>query len=530
MAEPSIRSRIFALLLSSALLLVSGFLFEALHMENWMLRSFITIAVASIYPTLQIYESWQEHKRQQKEFESLVYRIWRFATSFIRSLAGTDAKRLAQKITRRIPDRAGRPPDDPFSVASAFFNEIGVADPESCKYLGILALCYIADQDRMGQGRMRSDYLQVVGRYVNGWHLTDTGGQESRRFLSLFHSVFVARRTVFAVSQIGAFMGGCTDGEISSAGREFLRRYLKSDVLDFFEKKLSKSEDLRITLASLFREGKIPTVGVWKEALAQIQRDLAENRVVGQYYLIIANETGRSEATTSLRDIAKRFLRIAGVGTATNLPNGDTQRFSLYLIRTRTSYPSVQDFIETEIEPNLEVGTPHTVLVSVYRLDPADSAIAVMPRETCLTNENLIKGRKILGLFSERMSDFDIMDVINSLELEVEQLLSVLPFNLLAQDITASERVFLVKNYDRVKTVFGCTKLTDWKNIDPSLLSNCLSQLEPPQYSHDELGTLFKIDSPDNLTPALIKTRYDLISQQIVDNAGKYHLALQGVI
>lgn len=120
--------------------------------------------------------------------------------------------------------------------------------------------------------------------------------------------------------------------------------------------------------------------------------------------------------------------------------------------------------------------------------------------------------------------------ILNRSELETEELLGVLPFNLLVPNISHSERGFLVAHYDRVKDAFGVSRLTDWRNIEPSKLSNFLTSLELPDYSTDELRAQFEVNSIAQLNPEKIRERYESISEQIIKNSKLFYDSLQGLV
>ena len=523
MPEPGYRSSLVVLVATLVLILLAGVISGYLKINNWAITTVMAMALGAVPLAADSYSRWKSLQFRRNRITDLLSEVHAFASGFVTNI-NYAGKTFVGRILKTHPELERDSTFDPVIVATGYFIEAGVANRNLCDQLAVLALCDIFSR---GKGPEFSD---VIRHYADTHGLVNPSDAEAKQFLSLYNSIFLRKKQVRIISQIDSLAVGYADAVIASVGREFLNKYAKNMIFDFFETRLDKSEDLRRTLATLVREGRLPTIGVWKKAVIQMQKALEEKQAVGQYYLIIANETGRKKGITRLSDILSPFTRIGAAGTATHLMKQKAHRFGVYLVKTAKNYASVQDFIRTEIEPKIQSGTSYLGLTSVYRLNVADSVITTFPRDVEITNANLIKARDILNVFKEEARDVDLLEIIGRSELDIDDLLSVLPLNLLVPGISESERSFIVTNYEKIRKAFNVKKLPDWRNADVTKLAGYITGLGRPKYDADELKSLFGIDASDRLTDAMAKSRFELITSQIVTNANRYNDALQGII
>ncbi len=116
-------------------------------------------------------------------------------------------------------------------------------------------------------------------------------------------------------------------------------------------------------------------------------------------------------------------------------------------------------------------------------------------------------------------SDADIWNVILSSEINIDELISLIPFNVLVPGIFPSEKVFIIANYAQIQSKLGITKLTELADKSPELLKQTLSEMGTINYSREEIKAKGNSD------------RLAIISNEIINNSKKLKdsLGLLGV-
>lgn len=520
-------TKLVLLIGSSTIILIwiGRFIIEGLGYKDWFIQAFFTSVLASVPTVGAIIKHRRTLKTRRKIIDRDIANVLSFTRSFIRKIS-IDRASIVDSILREKPESGVEPTYDPFTVAKLVFKFMGIVRDDVREYLGILTLCHLI-RNRKASSR----HVAIIQNYISTRGLANPGLQGGKIFLTLYHRIFVKGEKISEVSEIKRLLLPVSSHELEETARKFVNAFAKSSIFWYFQEKLHKSEELRQTLVILLREGKLAAVHVGKKALASMERTLFERGLKGQSYLMIVNESGRTKKTTRFRDIFKHIPHIGAVGTATRIPGYDkAQRYALYLIKLQKNYSSLQDFVRTEIESRVGNGKYQGV-VAVYKLNISESMTVTIPEGAMLRSDFLKRGYEILETLRKgEMMQIDPIDVVSRSEISYEEIMSTLPFNLLATKITESERVFLVKNYDTVKRHFNVDKITDWKDKNPEELAQFLLTIGKPGYDKVELTSLFKLDDLAKLDETKMLKRCREISESITEKAAEYYNSLSPLL
>ncbi len=135
--------------------------------------------------------------------------------------------------------------------------------------------------------------------------------------------------------------------------------------------------------------------------------------------------------------------------------------------------------------------------MAVLPIDGIGSKQYTIPANKSFTNENIKNAFEITSYFlsGSLLSDQDIWTIINQSEIEVSEILAIMPFNILVPGIYPSEKDFLIKNYSLIQKKLNVKSLTDWANVDILLLESVLQSIGEIKYSPEER----KIVEPNRL-------------------------------
>jgi len=524
MARNGYRHTLYILLATVVIMVVSGLVFDVLKYDNAYVKILLTVGLAAIPLSADICAEYGEEKSNRNRLEGFFRQVLSFVNSMV-DVGNVDSNSLCKSVVEESPELGNALTFDPIEATAGFLRKMGILNDSLVVCLSALALCWLLEKDDK-----YARYLPSLQNYVGLHKLSDISTVEGNAFISLYWNTTSRHLHVSDISQIGALTTGLTQEELVAASHSFSREYLKNVVFEFIERSLGKSEELRETLVTLFSQGKLSTVGVFREARLRLEEAIQQKGGAGQYYLILCNETGRqSGVSVRLKDLLKSYPRIAGVASSVKVPDTPPHKIALFLIRTTKNFPTVQDFIRSEIEPLVGGSPSYLGVISVYRLNVADSLTRTIPREIVLPMGNLATAKRVFEFFRTKASDSqDMLESILKSQMSVDELLSVLPFNLLATEVVEAERVFLISNYDAVKQQYGLLKLTDWRTVSPTQLSLSLCSLGIPNYTAAELDNLFGVDSIQWVDENSLKSRFEAISRQIVGNAENYYQALHG--
>jgi len=507
------------------LIWVGRWIIEGLGYKDWFVQAIFASLLALIPTTGSVIKQKQTQKARRKRVEKQIAQTLTFVRSFVRQIK-VDQQSIVSSIVKHRSELVLDATYDPFTIARSVFRYLGITEDNLCEYLGVLTLCYYVKK------RKASPIHTIVQNYVSARGLVNPRQEEGRTFLTLYNRIFIKGEKINKIQEVNKLSRPISSQELTKTARVFLNAFAKSSIFWYFQEKLHKSEELRQTLITLFREGKLPALHIEKKALESMEKTLSEKGVRGQTYLVIVNESGRRRETTRFKDIFRYIPHIGAVGRATRLPGYKKSHcFALYLVKLNRNYPNLQDFIRTEIESRVGGGAEYQGVVAIYKLNVAESITTTIPRGVKLRSDFLKRGRQILELLrSGEMIQLDPIDIVSSSEISYEEIMSVLPFNLLATKITDSERIYLVKNYDLVKRHFNVDKITDWRNVDPKMLSRFLLSIGKPAYDKIELKSLFHINSIKELDESKLSKRFFNIARSIVEQANNYYESLSPLL
>jgi hypothetical protein len=499
---------------------------EGLGYKEWFIQAFLASVLAFIPTIGALIKHQQTLKAGKKIIEQEITNVLSFVMGFVRSIK-VDRASIAKSILKEKPELDVESIYDPLTLTKMVLKLMGIKEDETREYLGILSLCHLVIKRKA-----TSKHITIIQNYISTRGLANPSQEEGKIFLTLYYRILVRGEKISEVNELNRLLQPLTSEQLEEAAKKFVNTFAKSSIFWYFQEKLHKSEELRQTLVILLREGKLAAVHVGKKALESMEKTLSERGVKGQSFLVIVNESGRTKGTTRFRDIFKHIPHIGAAGTATLIPGYDrAQRYALYLVKLDKNYPTLQDFVRTEIESHVGDGSKYQGVVAVYKLNISESMTTTIPEGATLRTDFLKRGYEILETLRRgEIMQIDPIDVVSRSEVSYEEIMSILPFNLLAMKITESERTFLVKNYDMVKQHFNVDKITDWKDKDPKELAQYLLTVGKPWYSKVELNNLFKLDDLKELDESKMLERYIEISKSITEKAKEYYDSLMPLL
>jgi len=469
---------------------------------------FVAAFIAVLQYVPGMYDNYITKSKKKKKIESYLESVKSFLKTTKIIFEESRINETRQKIEKFLKEHE----EDPFEIKTIILKSCYPSlNKRQLEYLTIYSLCFDYKKNN------NLSYKQIIRNYIESRNLTDTKAEKSKLFLSGYHISFLDKHDEISVSYLFKLE---TEENQVSALKDIVRNYFETRYLKFFEEKLNKEEDLRKTLIELATEGKISIIGVDSKVKDKIEKELMRKGIVHKPVLILKAEGGAGEKviTESLKQ--SKVPRIVGTATASNVPK-HKGRYAVFLINLK-DHPTIFDFIRTKIESKLEESSSYEGLLKFYRLDPSMSFTKVFSDSGELTKETMKQCEETLSFFDSGYAQIDIEDLINRIDIKSEEIiLSLLPFNLLVPDICESERLFLIKNYEDVKRVFGVEKLTEWQRVKPEELYNHLSSLNPPEYTKQEANIKFKKD-PQEITKDDISKRLLEISKNIVKKSREY--------
>jgi len=75
---------------------------------------------------------------------------------------------------------------------------------------------------------------------------------------------------------------------------------------------------------------------------------------------------------------------------------------------------------------------------------------------------------------------FDLFEILLEYmksEIELSEILSIIPFNVFVPELNQETKNFIIDNYKRIQDSFGIKSLVDWSNINPSNLAKVIIAL-----------------------------------------------------
>lgn len=302
----------------------------------------------------------------------------------------------------------------------------------------------------------------------------------------------------------------------------FVKDYYKD--LQFFEikEKFLQNKNLHETLIEIIKNGKLSTYGITQETIKRLQKQLSVKSKTSNTFLIFTNNTNADDRA-NLKNYLQRFGRLGMRGITTQMPVNAW--LGVYVIKTETNM--TPSGILKEIKSSVMMSSE--AIIRIIPINFLESETYTLPFNQSFSNENLKKCYEAIEWFKlgYDYSDSALWSEITGSNITPDELLSVIPFNIFCKGILPSEREFIIKNYDSIKTDLSVTTLTDWKDKDSSLITSTILKYGKPNYSTEELTSILKTNLEDSEKDSKIEKRVLSIAKQIVKGAKDFDKSLK---
>lgn len=355
-----------------------------------------------------------------------------------------------------------------------------------------LVVLYTYEMDQTDSNNEKSKFLPEIDSLLTGisFHPLDDNGQ---RVLTTYHALRVEG---WQEPERGALFDH--DVHISEIDIEgFVKQYTRQQFSTYLMKTKEQAEEFRQTLADLVRHGRVQlqnlTEDVIEEKLANVKQQLEDREDRYSSYILLStklmnstDEFGAVEALEKKYPQTVRILRksVAGSGFPA------LKYVSMRIVYTDETFESAADFLELEVKPHLPspdsdewpaggfvaaipFEAPH---VEIYPLE--DAVLASEDEAKRDYRRDNIDAVKMLTVAREAVAANIVTDDVQREE-DVDTLLRVIPFNVVAPDLDASVKDFIKYNYSEIKPHFPQVEsLFHWPEVNEAKLISVLQELD----------------------------------------------------
>lgn len=497
--KDSFEYEIWILIIVCAVLFSSGVIIHFLRISP----IFVGIAniIALITPLLpkiiRKHRKKKQAKKQNKEFEKeiidfLTSKIDKKFSNLDISSVRTKRKDVYKKfIDKNFPD----------------------LDMPKKQALVLLSLCKVYSENK------EIDVYENYQSYINSLSLYKVS-EKSKPFLAAYNYLFNSERTFDKVEKLFDY-SEFEEDELREILDDFIDNFSKKAPFVYFRDELRNSEEVNDTLLQLIKEEEFAAYGVKEETVRQLREKLWEELRLGSNYLILGNSL-----PDDLQDKFKsEFSRISG-SVKSYVPDSDSMYFSFYLVKPDKYFRSSEEFYDEEVKPFFESYEKEYV-GSVIPVNFTGDKIYINPESGDFEKETLKECHRAIKYFIQGYNeDIAIWKAISDSQITVEKLLSAIPFNILATDVTRSEKEFIIKHYKEIRSNFGVNSLEEWKDFSADEIKKELLSYGKPNYDEIEARETFNVSDPEQIPEKEIKERFEKISTDITENAKDYAEAI----
>lgn len=291
---------------------------------------------------------------------------------------------------------------------------------------------------------------------------------------------------------------------------EVTKKYNKTYNLSL-KLKLEKdqAEEFRRTLAILIRDGKLNVKELEKDLQKRINQELKNRAVKSKAFLVLTNNFHKIES------VKKSLDRFPNVVYPFKQPYKLPEKIKY--LHTRIIYPpenyqSASDFLEKEIKPHIPKNIINKGFFAIIPIEGTE--LYTIPENIDSIEKDYLKeGFESIAAYKTGVS-INITELyMESLkdEINVDEILSNIPFNIFVPDIPESRKNFLISNYENIKNRFNINRLADWANINENDLRNYLIELD---INRNKKTRLYKDDN------------WEMVAKSIVEQAVKHRNAV----
>lgn len=351
--------------------------------------------------------------------------------------------------------------------------------------------------DRADSTPMEAKFKEEIDRYLSGvsFHPVDERGE---MILTLYQSFRVED---WMEREPGEVFDHSI--EINEANvRAFMRQYTDRSVYQYLTSNEEQAREFRDTLADLIRLGRVDignlTRDVIQEKIEKVKQELEQADDRYSSYIVLSvklmnwqDDHGVVEEFENNFPLTVRWKgrRIAGEGYP-------SPRFlSMRVTYADQTYDSAEDFLEQEIKPLLppreewEDGS----FVAVMPFE-APRYVAYPDKETVIEEssgwhegkiEKNFEAMELLTVGREAAAADLVAGEIRH-EVDIEELLRVIPINVVAPDLSLDEKHFIQDCYGDLKDEFDEVEtLFDWATVGEEALADALRELDDDDVTDD---------------------------------------------
>ncbi|RLI74285.1 hypothetical protein DRP04_14855 [Archaeoglobales archaeon] len=338
-----------------------------------------------------------------------------------------------------------------------------------------------------------------------------------KTFLKFYHALLLSKKSKY--SGIDEITNADFEEErYKTLLKDYISKYQKDLVFLDVKEKLHQSENLRQTLVRLIKDGKLSSWGVTKESLKKLEEELRKKTSYSKTFLVIGNKI-----KGGLREYLTSQPRLSAKLTSVDTPFKPS-KFTCYIIRPQESFESPKKFLEKL----KKLSEDREQIIFVIPLDLVNSEYYTHPHDQSFTSKNLQECFSIMRWFTygyeSQFADADIWSIIASSTITPEELLSILPFNILCEGIFPAEQEYFIKHYEKIKERCGIEKITDWGRVKPEIIVEYLLEEGYPKYAEAERSYLLR-EYAKNFDLA-VRERLLKLCRQIVENSRELEKSL----
>jgi len=317
-------------------------------------------------------------------------------------------------------------------------------------------------------------------------------GDAADKILTCYESFRLENHTESTPRDIFEYDRTRSDRELTD---EFLRNYSDEQRFKHVLKNNRQIEELRSTLADLVRTGKLDIGNIHedviREKLKEVKEELNEQESQYSSYLLISSKLINETDPHGAKAILESKYPTIKLGTWEVKRNTEFEDvyLSTRLIYTTRDYPDTDTFLNEEIKP---------LLPPKEELDEG-AFVAAMPFEAPdykahPTKEEVIEHTESDWWESTTEKNFEYIESLQigstglaaeiateniTREVSVDELLRVIPFNVVAPQLNREQKRVIRDNYKPLKNTFNVETLFDWADVNPEDLAEELHAIEP---------------------------------------------------
>ncbi|MFI5218806.1 MAG: hypothetical protein ACHQNT_04895, partial [Bacteroidia bacterium] len=328
---------------------------------------------------------------------------------------------------------------------------------ETKNALLVVALCY--EMDNTSDIIVKANYKEVISTVIEQYNLLELD-DEAKLVLRYYNNYFSNKKLDEPIANL----------DYNNELKTFTKKYngIINIALSF---KLEKEqiEEFRRTLAILLSQGKLNVKLLDENIKKKIDSALKKKTNQTKAFLLLANKFHK---IPEIETVLKKYPSIT---FSYKYPNKLPE--SIKYLHTRIIYPpqnylSAEDFLNDEIIPLIPEKEKSNGFISIIPIEGTE--IYSFPENADeIKSESMRSGFESISAIKTGRS-LNLADIyVESMheEIQIENLLSIIPFNIFVPGLPKNTKSFLIENYENLKQHFNIEKLSDWADINISDLA-----------------------------------------------------------